>query len=92
MTAQRPNCTTAPRNAQQLAHPKILKRTAEIDRGLVALAIGLRVEGRTQALRHLNLLAQFGERFFRQQPRQLRVVEAAAADRLGDPVVDAALE
>jgi IS66 C-terminal element len=27
---------------------------------------------------------------FRQQPRQFRVVEAAAADRLGDSVVDAA--
>ena len=29
---------------------------------------------------------------FRQEPRQFRVVEAAAADGLGDPVVDAALE
>jgi hypothetical protein len=58
----------------------------------MALAIGLLVEGRTQPLRHLDLLAQFGERFFRQQPQQFRVVEAAAAHRLGDPVVDAALE
>jgi hypothetical protein len=58
----------------------------------VALAIGLRVEWRAQTLRHLDLLAQFGEGVFRQQPRQLRVVEAAAADRLGDPVVDAAPE
>ena len=38
-----------------------------------------------------RLLAQFGECGSR-QPRQCRVVEAAAADRLGDPVVDAAFE
>jgi hypothetical protein len=58
----------------------------------MALAIGLWVEVRAQPLRHLDLLAQFGERLFRQEPRQLRVVEAAAADRLGDPVMDAALQ
>ena len=38
-----------------------------------------------------RLLARFGERGFR-QPRQFRIVEAAAPDRLDDPVVDAALE
>ena len=58
----------------------------------MALAIGLCVEWRAQPLRHLDLLAQFGECRFRQQPRQFRVVEAAKADRLGDSVVDAALE
>jgi len=58
----------------------------------MALAIGLRVKGRAQPLRHLDLLAQLGECGFRQEPRQLRVVEAAAAHRLGDSVVDAALE
>jgi hypothetical protein len=39
-----------------------------------------------------HLLAQFGECGFRQQPRQFRVVEAAAADRLDDPIVDAGFE
>jgi len=58
----------------------------------MARAIGLRVEGRAEALRHLDLLAQFGECDFRQQPRQLRVVDAIAMDGLDDPVVDAALE
>ncbi len=58
----------------------------------MALAIGLKVEWRTQPLRHLDLLAQFGDCLFRQEPRQFRVVEAIAMDRLGDPVVDAALE
>jgi len=77
---------------QQFAHPEIVERTAEIDRRQMALAIGLRVEGRAQPLRHFDLLAQFGEGRFRQQPRQFRVVEAAAAHRLDDSVVDAALE
>src|SRR5271166_5371594 len=58
----------------------------------MALAIGLQLEGRAQPLRHLDLLAQFGERLLRQEARQFRVVEAIAANRLGDPVVDAALE
>jgi hypothetical protein len=52
--------------AQQFAHPEIVERTAEIDRRQVALAIGLRVERRAQPLRHLDLLAQFGECGFRQ--------------------------
>jgi hypothetical protein len=77
---------------QQFAHPEIVERTAEIDRGQMALAIGLRVERRAQSLRHLDLLAQFGECSFRQTASKLGVVEAIAADRFGDPVVDAALE
>jgi peptide subunit release factor RF-3 len=36
--------------------------------------------------------AQFGECGFRQKPRQFRVVEAIAMDRLDQPIVDAALE
>ena len=46
---------------QQFAHAEIIERTAEIDRRQMALAIGLRVEGRAQPARHLDLLAQFGE-------------------------------
>jgi hypothetical protein len=58
----------------------------------MALAISLRVEWRAQPLRHLDLLAQFGEGRFRQEARQFRVVEAIAPDRTGDSVVDAAVE
>ena len=35
---------------------------------------------------------QLGERRLRQEPRQSRVVENDAAERLDNPVVDAALE
>src|SRR5207248_1312602 len=52
---------------------------------------GMNLRAATQP-EYLHLLAQLGECLFRQEPRQFRVVEAAAADRLGDPVVDAALE
>src|SRR6516164_9293448 len=55
-------------------------------------AIGLRVERRAEAARHLDLLAQLDECRFWQTARKLGVVEAVAADRLGDPVVEAALE
>ena len=34
-----------------------------------------------------NLPAQFGEGGFWQEPRQLRIVKAAAPDRLGDPAL-----
>jgi hypothetical protein len=39
-----------------------------------------------------DLPARFGEGGLWQEPRQLRIVKAAAPDRLGDPVVGAALE
>ncbi len=55
-------------------------------------AIGLSVERRAQPLRHLDLLAQFGECGFRQTTGKLGVVEAITADRLNHPVVDPALE
>src|ERR1700730_4481362 len=58
----------------------------------MTLAISLRVERRAQPLRHLDLLAQFGECLFRQAAGKLGIVEAAATDRLDHPVVDAALE
>ena len=38
-------------NSQQLAHPELVERTTEIDRRQMARAIGLRVEGRAEALR-----------------------------------------
>jgi hypothetical protein len=40
--------------------------------------------------RGFGLLAQFGDRLSREEPRQFRGVETAAANRLDDPV--AALE
>src|SRR5262249_47783507 len=75
---------------QQFAHPEIIQRTAEIDRGQMPAAIGRRIEGRAETARHLDLLAQLGERLFGQTASQLRVVETTAAYRLDHPVVDTA--
>jgi hypothetical protein len=82
--------SATPRNSSRT--PEIVERIAEIDRRQIALAIGLRVEWRAEAARHLDLLAQFGECRFRQTAGKLGVVEAIAADRLDDSVVDTALE
>jgi hypothetical protein len=53
--------------AQQFAHAEIIEPAAKIERGQMARAIELKVEGRAQTLRHLDLLVQFGEGGFRQQ-------------------------
>jgi hypothetical protein len=54
--------------------------------------LSVKVERRTQPLAISTFSHNPRGRGFRQQPRQFRVVEAIAADRLGDLVVDAALE
>jgi hypothetical protein len=48
---------------------KFVERTAEIHRRQMARAIGVEVEWRAEAPRHLDFLAQFGERLFWQQSR-----------------------
>ena len=78
--------------AQQLAHPEIVQRAAEKHRGHVPLAVGVEVEFRAQPTRHLDLLAQLLQRLRGQPPRQLRVVETGAADRVHYAVMHAALE
>ena len=78
--------------AQELAHAEIVERRAEEDRRHVALAIGFGIETLGQAARHLDFVAQPLQRGGGQQLRQLRIVEAGAAYRLGHARMFAAIE
>ena len=71
---------------QKLAHAEIVERAAEEDRGHVAFAIGLDVEGRAQLADHGHLVLQLLPLVTGQVLADGRVVEAADRER---NVVDA---
>src|SRR5277367_1471525 len=58
----------------------------------MALAEGLWIKWRTEAARHLDLLAQLRDRRLGKPPQQLGIVETAAANRLDDPIVGVTLD